>query len=291
MNEGVDIIKKLSFLILILISFIFLFPLILTITNSFMSEGEIKINYETTTSIFDLVRNIKTNFVHMTFIPKKVTLSAYKEVLFYQVSFLILLLNSVKITVPVVFFNIILSMITAYGFCIWKFKYKELVFFIYVIVMLLPLQAVIVPNYIVADKLNIKDSYLAIILPGIFAPFGTFLLRQSLNVMPLEYFEAAEMDGANKLYIFFHIVLPQMKSGIAALSMLIFIEYWNIVEQAVIFIKDYYREPLSVYLSRISSGKIGIVFAASCIYMILPIYFLLIGQDNLEKGIELSGLK
>lgn len=65
----------------------------------------------------------------------------------------------------------------------------------------------------------------------------------------------------------------------------------NIVEQVIIFIKDYYKEPLSVFLSRISGDNISIVFAASCFYMFLPFYFLLIGQKNLEKGIELSGIK
>lgn len=283
--------KKISFFILVLASIVFLFPLLLTFTNSFMSENEIKVNYETANSIFDLVRDIKMNFVDMNFIPRKITFSSYKEVLFYQVSFLVLLVNSIKITIPVVIFNTIISMITAYGFCIWKFKYKESVLYIYIMVMLLPLQAVIVPNYIVFDILNIKDSYLAIILPGIFAPFGTFLLRQNLKAMPIEYFEAAQIDGANKFYILVYIVLPQMRSGITALSMLVFIEYWNVVEQAIIFIKDYYREPLSVYLSRIADGKVGIIFTASCIYMILPIYFLLIGQEHLEKGIELSGVK
>jgi multiple sugar transport system permease protein len=82
-----------------------------------------------------------------------------------------------------------------------------------------------------------------------------------------------------------------MKSGIAALTMLTFIEYWNLVEQAVIFIRDYYREPLSVYLSRIADGRVGLIFAASCVYMFLPLWFLVLGQKDLEKGIELSGVK
>ena len=73
--------------------------------------------------------------------------------------------------------------------------------------------------------------------------------------------------------------------------MLTFIEYWNVAEQAVIFIDDYRLEPLSVYLSRLSDGRNGLIFAASCVYMFLPIWFLLSGQKELEKGIELSGVK
>lgn len=117
------------------------------------------------------------------------------------------------------------------------------------------------------------------------------MLRQSMKAIPKEYFEAAKIDGANDWYIFIHIVLPQMKSGIAALSMLVFIEYWNLVEQVIVFIKDYFREPLSVFLSRIADGQIGLIFAASCMFMFLPLWFLAMGQRNLEKGIELSGVK
>ncbi|QHQ61901.1 ABC transporter permease subunit [Anaerocolumna sedimenticola] len=285
------IIEKISFVILIFTGILFLFPLVVTFTNSFMTELEISLNYTTKLSFFDLYAGIKEKMIDMNLIPMEATLGQYYDTLVNQPTFILLLINSLKITLPVVLGNVVISLLTAYGFTIWKWKYKDIIFLVYIIVMLMPLQAVLVPNYIIADQLNIKESYLAIILPGIFSPFGTFLLNQSMKAIPNEYFEAASVDGANPVYIFFHIVIPQMKSGIAALIMLTFIEYWNLVEQAVIFIKDYYLEPLSVYLSRIAEGKVGIIFAASCIYMFLPLWFLLMGQENLEKGIELSGMK
>lgn len=277
--------------VLILLSLLFALPLIVTFTNSLMSETEIVLNYTTRLSAFDLLESTREKFVDIQLIPRELTLAQYKEVLVNQPSFLVLMANSVKITVPVVLGNIIVSLLTAYGFTIWKWKYKEAVFAVYVIVMLMPLQAVLVPNYIIADKLQITDSYLAIILPGIFSPFGTFLFRQGMLAIPGAYFEAARIDGANEWQIFWRVAAPQMKSCIAALAMLIFVEYWNVVEQAIIFIKDYFKEPLSVYLSRIAEGRMGLVFAASCVYMLLPVWFLIWGQQDLEKGIELSGVK
>ena len=274
-----------------LAGFLFVYPLIVTLVSSFMTEAEISLNYTNQVSVFDLLRDITVNYVNMRLIPREVTLNQYKSVLFLQPTFLLLLLNSVKITLPVVAGQAAVSLLAAYGFTLWKFKYKDVVFSIYVLVMLMPLQAVIVPNYIIADKLNITDSYLAIILPGIFAPFGVFLLRQSMKSIHEAYFEAAKIDGAGHLYIFLHIVTPQMKSGLAALTMLTFIEYWNLVDQAVVFIKDYYNEPLSVYLSRIASGSTGLIFAASCVYLFFPLWFLIMGQKDLEIGIELSGVK
>jgi multiple sugar transport system permease protein len=112
-----------------------------------------------------------------------------------------------------------------------------------------------------------------------------------MKVIPPAYFEAAEIDGAGDWYILFHVVIPQLKSSAAALCMLVFIEYWNLVEQAIIFIDDFTLEPLSVYLSRLADGRTGLIFAASCIYMFLPLWLLFAGQRDLEKGIELSGVK
>jgi multiple sugar transport system permease protein len=145
---------------------------------------------------------------------------------------------------------------------------------VYIVVMLMSLQAVLVPNYIVATFLGIRHSYLAIILPGGFSPFGVFLMRQSMRLLPVSCFEAAYMDGANHWQLFMQVRIPQLKSSIAALCRLIFIEYWNLVEQAVIFIDDYAKEPLSVYLSRLATGRVGLIFAASCVYLFLPLWFL-----------------
>ena len=277
--------------VLACVGLLFLLPLIVTLTNSFMAEAEIALNYTSGLTTFDLVDGITEKFQQIRLIPEQVGFWQYAEVLINQPSFLVLLTNSIKITLPVVLGSLMVSLLTAYGFTIWEWKHKEIIFMVYIVVMLMPLQAVLVPNYIVADMLHIKDNYLAIILPGVFSPFGVFLMRQSMKAIPSAYFEAARMDGANNWYIFWHIVMPQMKSSMAALMMLTFIEYWNLVEQAVIFIDDYAREPLSVYLSRIAEGRMGLVFAASCVYMFLPFWFLMLGQKDLEKGIELSGVK
>jgi multiple sugar transport system permease protein len=276
---------------LIVLSAIFLFPLIATIAGSFMTETAITAEYTSRISTFDLARGITEKYKPIPLIPNPVSLDQYAEVLINQPSFLILLFNSIKITLPVTLGCLAISLLSAYGFCLWQWRHKEAVFAVYIVVMLLPLQAVLVPNYIMASLLGIRTSPLAIILPGIFSPFGVFLMRQSMKAIPPAYLEAAKIDGAGSLYTFFHVVLPQLKSPAAALCMLMFIEYWNVVEQAVIFIDDFRLEPLSVYLSRIADSRMGLIFAASCVYMLPPLWFLFSGQEDLEKGIELSGVK
>lgn len=283
--------KYLATSLLVLVVFLFLLPLIITFGNSWMSETEITQNYAVRPDTFDLADGISERYQVFKLIPGRVTFRQYYEVLLKQPSFMMLLTNSLKIAVPVTVGSLVVSMLTAYGLAIWKWRYKEILFQVYVIVMLMPLQAVLVPNYIIADLLHIKDNYLAIILPGVFSPFGVFLMYQAMKVVPAAYFEAARIDGAGNLYIFWHIIVPQLKSQAAALCMLVFIEYWNLVEQAVVFIKEYAREPLSVYLSRIAGTNKGLVFAASSIYLLLPLWLVVAGQENLEKGIELSGVK
>ena len=250
----------------------FLFPLAVTFTNSFMSEQEILNNYG------------------VRLIPQTVTISQY-QALIEQPVFLTQLLNSIRITATVVIGNLVISLLTAYGFTCWKWKHKETLFFVYIVVMLMPLQAVLVPNFIIADQLGITRTHWAIIFPGIFAPFGTFVLRQTMKAIPTANYEAARLDGAGEFSIFLCIVIPQIKSGIAALAMLVFIDYWNLVEQTIIFIRDYRMLPLSVFLSHIGEGHMGLIFAASSVYMAFPVMWLIFGQRHLQKGIKLSGVK
>jgi len=276
---------------LVILGMLFLFPLVVTVSGSFMTEQTIYVNYSSGVTTFDLVAGITEKFKSLILIPNPASFEQYAGVLINQPSFLVLLFNSLKLTLPVTLGALGVGILTAYGFTIWEWKHKERVFLVYIVVMLMPLQAVLVPNYIVAAIFGIQKSYLAIILPGIFTPFGVFLMRQGMKAIPQAYFEAAKIDGAGNWYILFNILIPQLKSMIAALCMLTFIEYWNLVEQAVIFIDDYRLEPLSIYLSRLADGRTALIFAASCVYMFLPVWFLLSGQADLEKGIELSGVK
>lgn len=266
------------------ITAIYMAPLIITFTNSFMSSTEVERNY-------NVGGMEEGSYVDMNLIPEKVTLSQYAELLFDSPVYLNMFWNSVKITVPIVVGQIIVSTLAAYAFTVLKFKGKELLFFLYIIVMLLPLQVTLMPNYIVADWLGITDSYLAIILPGIFNPFGVFLLRQFMKSLPDAYLEAAKIDGAGHGTIFISIILPMIKPGIAATAMLTLLDYWNLVDQAIIFIQDSEKQPLSTFLAQINNGDIGLAFAGSCFYAVPMLLVLLYGQEHLKQGIAITGIK
>ncbi len=263
---------------------VYMAPLIVTFTSSFMGSREVEKNYR-------ISGTLEEEFIDMNIIPEKVTLSQYGELLFDSPVYLNMFWNSVKIAVPIVAGQIIVSTLAAYAFTVLKFKGKELLFFVYIIVMLLPLQVTLMPNYIVADWFNITDSYLAVILPGIFNPFGVFLLRQFMKSMPDAYMEAAQIDGAGHGRILLSIIIPMIKPGIAAAAMLTLLDYWNLVDQAVIFIQDTEKQPLSMFLAQINSGEMGLSFAGSCFYAVPVLLILLNGQEYLKQGIAITGIR
>ncbi|MCL1820847.1 MAG: carbohydrate ABC transporter permease [Oscillospiraceae bacterium] len=256
----------------------YILPLVITLTNSFMGQSE-------------LAHNLFGYVIRMPLLPSDVTLAQYRQILIESPIYLNMLWNTIAIATPVILGTLIVSSAAAYAFTVLTFKGKETLFFIYLVVMLLPLQVTLMPNYIVADFLGIRDSWLAIILPGIFSPFGVFILRRQMKVMPVSYIEAAQIDGAGHLRILSRIVLPLVKSGLAALAVLTFIEYWNLIDQAIVFIEDIDKQPMSLFLSRINQKQMGVTFAASSFYVFPALVVLLYGADYLRDGIRLSSNK
>lgn len=271
---------------------LFLFPTVVTIANSFMTQKEINANYGAMISNFDKNETKKTfisDKLNLKLIPDKVSLEQYKTVLFKSSDYLMKFWNSVILVVPIVLFQIIVASLAAYSFARYRGKLKELLFFLYVILMLMPYQVTLVPNYIVADKLGILDTRLSIILPGIFAPFSVFLLAKVMRRIPTSFIEAAKLDGAGEIQIFTQICLPLSKSAIFSVSLLLFIDYWNMVEQPLIMLSDTDYHPLSVFLSKINTGDVGLAFAVAVIYMIPTLLMFFYGEDYLVEGIAYSG--
>ena len=155
--------------------------------------------------------------------------------------------------------------------------------------MLMPYQVTLVPNYLVSDWLHLLNTRWAIFLPGAFAPFSVFLLTKFMRRIPMAVIESAKIDGANEWHIFWNICLPQCRSALYSIAILVFIDYWNMVEQPLILLNDVEKQPLSMFLSSINAGEIGIAFAAAVIYMIPGLLLFLHGEAYLVEGIAHSG--
>lgn len=277
-------------LLALVFSLIFLTPIVLTITNSFMSQSEINANYG---SIFAKTeRGSKvfiSDIVNLKFIPDMVSFSQYYTVLFKSPNYLFKFWNSVMLVVPIVVFQLTVAMFASYGFTRARGKLKEIVFFMYIILMLMPYQVTLVPNYLVSNWLHIVDTRWAIWLPGIASPFAVYLLTKFMRRIPSSYIEAAQIDGAGEFQIFRKICAPLCKGCLYSIAILVFIDYWNMVEQPIILLSDSEMHPLSVFLSQINTGETGLAFAVATIYMIPGILIFLYGEDYLVEGIMYQG--
>ena len=276
--------------ILVLIAAIFVIPIVFTICNSFMTETEIASNYG---RIFESIGGGKGKFVsevvHLKFIPDAVSFKQYFTVLFNSPDYLLKFWNSVILVVPIVIFQLVVALLASYGFARYRGRIREIIFFAYIILMLMPYQVTLVPNFLVCDWLGITNTNWSIWLPGIFSPFAVFLLTKCMRRIPTGIIEAAKVDGAGEWMIFTKMCLPLCKSAIASVCILLFIDYWNMVEQPLILLSDSDMHPLSVFLSKINEGEVGIAFAVATIYMIPTLLVFQYGEDYLVEGITYQG--
>ena len=290
-NRSAQIVKKTIITIGALICAVFfLLPTVLTITNSFMSAAEIRANYG---KVFESAESGTKSYVgervKLKLIPDMVTFEQYKTVLFKSPDYLFKFWNSLIYAAPIAILQIFFTMGASYAFARFEGKWKDILFFIYTMVCLMPYQVTLVPNYLVADWLHLINTRWAIWLPGMMSPFAVYLLTKSMKRIPKAIFEAARVDGANEFTIFFKICAPLVKGQAFSIGILIFIDYWNMVEQPLILLKDDKLQPLSIFLSRINSGEIGLAFAVAVIYMIPCILTFLYGEDYLVEGITTQG--
>ena len=274
----------------VLFAIVFLLPIILTFTNSFMSAAEISANYG---SVFATTEKGGKVFISKTvklkFIPDMVTFNQYFTVLFKSPEYLFKFWNSVIYVGPIVVIQLLIATLASYGFARYSGKLKNAIFFAYIIMMLMPYQVTLVPNFLVSRAIGIYGTRWAIWLPGMFSPFAVYLLTKFMKRIPTEVMEAASIDGANEWYIFSRVCMPLCKGGIASIAILVFFDYWNMVEQPLILLPDADMHPLSVFLSKINAGEISLAFAVAVIYLVPPLLIFLYGEDYLVEGISYQG--
>jgi multiple sugar transport system permease protein len=267
----------------------FLLPTVLTVTNSFMSQSEIDANYGLVFEGTKKGGSYTADRINLKFIPDKVSFSQYITALFKSPDYLLKFWNSVILVVPIVILQVGFASFAAYSFARYQGKFKSTLFFIYIVLMLMPYQVTVVPNYLVSDWTGLLNSRWAVIFPGAFAPFSVFLLTKFMRRIPVSLIEAAKLDGSNEWQVFWRTCLPQCRSALYSIAILVFLDYWNMVELPIILLEDATQQPLSVYLSTINSGEVGIAFATAVVYMIPPFLLFLHGEEALVEGITHSG--
>ncbi len=275
-------------LVLAVMALLFLYPTVMTFINSFLSESEIQRSYGS--ALGDKTTAYMSQTVIPKLIPDQVSGAQYKTFLLSP-AYLQKFWNSLLYVVPITVFQVLVAALAAYGFSRCGGKLRSVIFFSYVVLMLMPYQVTLVPNYLVSKWLGIYDTAWAIVLPGVFAPFGVYLLTRFMRRIPRAYVEAAQLDGASEWIIFTRIYLPQCKSALYSVALLVFFDYWNMVEQPMVLLETEEKLPLSIFLSTINQEEAGVAFAAAVIYMIPCLLLFLHGEEHLEEGIVTGGMK
>ena len=224
-------------------------------------------------------------------LPSWPTLAPLTELLLDSPQFFTMFWNSFVLTIPTVLGQLILGAPAAWALSRLRFRGKKLLFTIYIVLMLMPFQVTMVPNYLIVQKFGIMDTIWAVILPFAFSAFPVFIMSKSFDAVPRAMLEAAYIDGAGHFLTFLRIGVPLGLPGILSSVVLGFIECWNAIEQPMTFLKTKSLWPLALYLPEIASEKLGLAMVASLMMLVPPVLVFLFGQKYLELGIQAAGVK
>jgi multiple sugar transport system permease protein len=203
-------------------------------------------------------------------------------------------LNSVVLTIGRTVGQVVLCTMAGYAFARIPFKGRNVVFVVFLSVLMVPSQLYLLPQYEIIQSLGWLNTLQALIVPGIFSAFGTFLMRQFFMSMPSELEEAARIDGANPWQTFWRIMVPLAKPGIIALVVFTVLWSWNDLLWPLVVTTDPEKMPLSVGLSQLVGlhGTDYPVLMAGALLATLPMLItFMILQKQFIQGIAFSGTK
>ncbi|HNZ01262.1 MAG TPA: carbohydrate ABC transporter permease [Anaerolineaceae bacterium] len=209
------------------------------------------------------------------------------------------LFNSIVITIVTVAASIVVSSTAAYALSKKKFKLKKVLFSINTVALMFVPIAVTIPRFLIIERLNLMDTFLVHVLPGLAMPVGLFLIKQFIDGIPDDVVEAARIDGASDWRIYYAIILPMIKPAIATIAILTFQATWNNAEISTMYINDESLKTFAFYLTTLTSTASGAnavagqgISAAASLITFLPnlIIFILL-QSQVMSTMSHSGLK
>ena len=221
-------------------------------------------------------------------LPSWPTLQPLVQLLLDTPTFFAMFWNACKLAFPQVAGQLVVAAPAAWAFSKLEFPGRRVLYGAYLVLMVLPFQITMVPNYLVLDRLGLMDTPWAVILPGVFSAFPVFIVKKGFDAVPQSLLEAAALDGAGPLRCFVSVGLPLGLPAVLSAAILGFIEAWNAIEQPMLFLKDKANWPLSLYLSKITAGDLGLAMVASLMMLAPPLLLFLTGRKYLEQGIGLA---
>lgn len=209
------------------------------------------------------------------------------------------LFNSVLITIVTVAASIVVSTTAAYALSKKRFKLKKTLFTINTVALMFVPIAVTIPRFLIIERLNLMDTFLVHILPALALPVGLFLIKQFIDGIPDEVVEAAQIDGASDVWIYWRIILPMIRPAIATIAILTFQATWNNADTSTLYVTTESLKSFAFYLTTLTTTAAGAnavagqgMAAAASLIMFLPNLLIFIFlQSQVMSTMSHSGLK
>ena len=270
---------------LTLFAVIILLPMVQTFLYSFSSIPEMQ-------GLMEQRGKRTETWMDLHLSPHQISLGQYEQVLVKDDEILHFFTNSVIYAAAILLGQAFVIPAMASGLSKFKFRGRETLFFMIVMLMLLPFQVTMVPNVLTLRFMGLLETVWAVILPMLFAPFFIFLLRQYMIALPDELLEASSIDGAGPFRSFLWIVLPVCRPVLGAAAALSFAESWNLVEQPLTYLsKSEMLMPLSTRFNQMMAGSNGYEFAGAALYILPALLIYLFFQEDILAGIQLTEMK
>lgn len=268
--------KFLTYVFLILVCGLALMPFLWMLRSSFM---ELKQMYKIPTE----------------WIPNPWTLENYRQAI-SQTGMLRYLGNTVYIVVMNIIGTTLTSSMAAYAFSRLKWKGRDFMFVLLLSSMMLPGAVTMIPVYVGWSRLGAVDTYWPLVLPSFLGggAYNIFLLRQFMRGIPTELDEAATIDGAGKLRIYWNLIVPLSKSSMVVVAMFCFMGVWNDFMGPLLYLNTEAKYTVSISLQSLKgsySSKWNLIMAASAIVVAPCVLVFLLGQKHIIGGIAISGIK
>ena len=262
------------FIVLCLLSVIIAFPFIWMILSSFKKSEE----------FYYLVPKL---------LPESFMLDNFKE-LIGKWNFLSYYKNSIIVTTFQLLTNLVIVLLSGYGFAHYNFKGKSFFFILILSSTMIPWVATIIPLYILANNLHLIDTMAGLMIPGMANAFNIFLARNFMTSIPTAYIESARLEGASEKRIFVSIILPSVKPLISVITIQKMIDSWNAFQWPLLCVNSERLRTIPLAIAKLSSqyyDSYNLKMAAATLAIIPVLIIYVIFQKNFVEGISLSGVK
>ncbi len=266
--------NAISFLFKLFIGLVIISPILLGVAMSFMSPSE--------------MASVPPHFY-----PHEPIFTNYQKAL-GTVPLFSFMANSFIVCAIIIVAQMLTCSFAAYAFSFFKFKASKIIFMIILSTMMIPVDAIIIANYLTIFQLQMQNTYMGLVAPYLASAMGIFLMRQFFMTIPKELHEAAIIDGCKNLRFLFSIVMPISKSALASLGIYIFIQVYNQFLWPLLVTNTNEMRTVQVGMSILREAEAvdyGVVLAGAALILIPAVFVFIIGQKYLVKGMTAGAVK